>query len=122
MFNGVNPTKKLYNIACLIFVFFGSGEIMDEYLVIRNLVNEDKFEEAIKRAEEIKDEHKKSMTLCMIAEAMIYEGRKKEAILLLDEAFKIAKETKDGFWKSLSISKIAFTLAVAGKVRKQIRY
>jgi len=94
---------------------------MDEYLVIRNLVNEDKFEEAIKRAEEIKDEHKKSMTLCMIAEAMIYEGRKKEAILLLDEAFKIAKETKDGLWKSLSISKIAFTLAVAGKVSKALK-
>ena len=50
---------------------------MKKYFVIRKLVNENKFEEAIKKAESVKDKQEKAMLLCMIAEAMIYEAGRK---------------------------------------------
>ena len=94
---------------------------MREYIVIRKLVNEGKFEEAIKKAKEMEDEEEKLMTLCMIAEAMVYEGRKEEALLLLKEAFKIAEEMENGFAQSLFMSKIAFGIAIAGKVEEALK-
>jgi len=93
---------------------------MKEYVVVRKLVNEGEFEEAIRKAEGIENKHEKSMTFCMIAEAMIYEGREKEAISLLNEAFEIAEEMEE-FSQSLSMSKIAFTMAIAGKIEEALK-
>ena len=94
---------------------------MKEYVVVRKLVNEGKFEEAIRKAEGIENKHEKSMTFCMIAEAMIYEERKEEAISLLNEAFEIAEEMEDEFSQSLSMSKIAFITAIAGKIEEALK-
>ena len=94
---------------------------MKEYVVVRKLVNEGEFEEAIRKAKGIENKHEKSMTFCMIAEAMIYEGREEEAISLLNEAFEIAEEIEDEFSQSLSVSKIAFTTAIAGKIEEALK-
>lgn len=93
---------------------------MKEYFVIRKLVNENKFEEAIKKAESVKDKQEKAMMLCMIAEAMIYEGRKKNAILLLNDALETAKEIDEELFQLLAIGKVSFTMAIAGEVKKAV--
>ena len=93
---------------------------MKKYFVIRKLVNENKFEEAIKKAESVKDKQEKAVMLCMIAEAMIYENREEDAISLLDDAFKTAKEIDEELFRSLAIGKISFTMAIAGEVEKAI--
>jgi len=93
---------------------------MKEYFVIRKLVNENKFEEAIKKAERARDRQEKIMLLCMIAEAMIYENREEEALSLLNDAFKTAKEIKEKLFRSLAIGRISFTMAIAGEVENAI--
>jgi len=96
------------------------GEKMKEYFVIRKLVNENKFERAIKKAESVKDREEKAMLLCMIAEAMIYEDRRKDAISLLNDALETAKEIDEELLQSLAIGKISFTMAIAGESEKAI--
>lgn len=93
---------------------------MKEYFVVRKLVNENKFEEAIKKAESVKDKEEKAMMLCMIAEAMIYEGRKKDAISLLNDALETAKEIDEELFQLLAIGKISFTMAIAGEAKKAL--
>jgi len=93
---------------------------MKKYFVIRKLVNENKFEKAIKKAESVKDEQEKAMLLCMIAEAMIYEDRKKDAVSLMNDALETAKEIDEELFQSLAIGKISFTMAIAGETEKAI--
>lgn len=93
---------------------------MKKYFVIRKLVNENKFEEAIKKAESVKDKQEKAMMLCMIAEAMIYEDRKKDAISLLNDALETAKEIDEELFQLLAIGKISFTMAIAGEAKKAV--
>ena len=97
------------------------GESMREYVAIRKLVNEGKFEEAIRKAKEIKDENEKSMTFCMVAEAMIYENRAEDAISLLNNAFELAGKMDDELAKSLAMSKISFIMAIAGNVEDAVK-
>ncbi|HEC82629.1 MAG TPA: hypothetical protein ENI53_01940 [Thermoplasmatales archaeon] len=94
---------------------------MKEYVVIRKLVNEGEFEGAIRKAKEVEDKHEKSMIFCMIADAMVYEDKKEEAISLLNEAFEVAKEIEEEFSRSLSMSKIAFIMAIAGNVEEALK-
>jgi len=93
---------------------------MEEYFFIRKLANENKFEEAIKKAESVKDKQEKAMLLCTIAEAMIYENRKENAISLLNDALKTAREIEEKLFQSLAIGKISFTMAIAGETEKAI--
>jgi len=96
------------------------GEKMKEYFEMRKLVNENKFEEAIRKVESVKDQEEKAMLLCMMAEAMIYEDRKKDAISLLNNAFKTAKEIDEELFQSLAIGKISFTMAITGEYEKAV--
>ena len=86
---------------------------MREYVAIRKLVNDGKFEEAIRTARGIENEHEKPILFCMIAEAMIYEDRKKDAISLLNDAFELTEKIDDKLEKSLTVGKISFTMAIA---------
>lgn len=94
---------------------------MKEYFVVRRLVNENKFDEAIRKTENMKDEQEKLMLTCMIAEGMIYENKAEDAISLLNNAFKMAREIDDKFAKSLSLRQISFTMAVAGNVEGAVK-
>lgn len=93
---------------------------MKEYFVIRKLVNENRFEEAMRKAERAKDSQEKVMLLGMIAEAMIYENRKEDAISLLNGAVKAAEGIDDELFRSLAIGKISFTMAMTGEYERAV--
>jgi len=60
------------------------------------------------------------MLLCTIAEAMIYENRKENAISLLNDVSKTAKKIEEKLFQLLALGKISFTMAIAGEAERAI--
>jgi len=96
-------------------------EIIKEYILVKELVGESRFEEAIKKARNAKDKNERIVFLCMISEAMVYKGKKEDAILLLNEAFEIAKGIDDEPTKSSNMNMISSRMAFAGRVEDAIK-
>lgn len=114
-------SNELENYICdkLLSICSFFGEIMNEgikeYGEVNRLINKGAFEEAVEKARKLENGLDKVVLLCVVAEAMIYKGRKENAILLLKDAIKIAEGINEEGERAIAISKISLRMARAGE-------
>jgi len=88
---------------------------MREYIVIRKLVNEGKFEEAIKKAKEMENGFAQSLFMSKIAFGIAIAGK-------VEEALKIASNIKISSEKVYTMVRISDLLMDRGEIEGAKRY